>query len=112
MEVKNDYNETLTNLACSIRKYFELDYKHKTLDYRDKILKEKKPKNVVTILFDGMGSNIIDKIQKPFEIKNSERLLKNAIEVFSADKASRTSGGSSSVELGRRMGEYISECDN
>ena len=42
MEVKNDYNETLTNLACSIRKYFELDYKHKTLDYIDKILEDRK----------------------------------------------------------------------
>ena len=62
MEVKNNYNETLTNLACSIRKYFDLDYKHKTLEYIDKILEERKPKNVVTILFDGMGSNIINKI--------------------------------------------------
>jgi len=28
MKVKNNYNECLTNLACSIRKYFGLDYKH------------------------------------------------------------------------------------
>ena len=33
MIVKNNYNECLTNLACSIRKYFDLDYKHKTLLY-------------------------------------------------------------------------------
>ena len=39
-----------------------------------------------TITKQILSSNIIDKIQKPFEIKNSERLLKNAIEVFSADK--------------------------
>ena len=55
MLVRNNYEECLTNLACSIRKYFELDYKHNTLDYIDKILEEKKPKNVVTILCDGMG---------------------------------------------------------
>lgn len=61
MQVKNNYNECLTNLACSIRKYFELDYKHSTLDYIDEILNEIKPKNVVTILCDGMGSNIMDR---------------------------------------------------
>lgn len=62
MKVRNNYNECLTNLACSIRKYFELEYKHNTIDYIDKILNENKPKNVVTILCDGMGSNIIDRI--------------------------------------------------
>ena len=51
MIVKNNYKECLTNLACSIRKYFGLDY-------IDQILEEKHPKNVVTILCDGMGANI------------------------------------------------------
>ena len=44
MLVKNNYKECLTNLACSIRKYFELDYKHNTLDYIDKLLEEMKNK--------------------------------------------------------------------
>ena len=61
MKVKNNYNECLTNLACSISKYFGASYKHNTIDYVDKLLEEKKPKNVVTILFDGMGSYILDK---------------------------------------------------
>ncbi len=39
-----------------------------------------------TITKQILSSNIIDKISKPFEIKNSEKLLKNAIEIFSADK--------------------------
>lgn len=55
MIVKNNYNECITNLACSIRKHFNLEYYHNTLDYIDKILEEVKPKNVVTILCDGMG---------------------------------------------------------
>lgn len=59
MQVRNNYNECLTNLACSIRKYFDLPYNHNTLEYVDKLLNEKKPKNVVTILCDGMGSNIL-----------------------------------------------------
>lgn len=49
MRVRNNYNECLTNLACSIRKYFNLEYKHKTIDYIDEILNQSKPKNVVTI---------------------------------------------------------------
>ena len=77
MIVKNNYNECLTNLACSIRKYFKLDYKHNTLDYIDKILDEYKPKNVVTILCDGMGSNIIDRVldKEDFLIKNRLKKL-------------------------------------
>ena len=61
MIVRNNYNECITNFACSIRKYFELDYKHNTLDYIDKLLEDKQPKNVVVILFDGMGSRILDR---------------------------------------------------
>ena len=61
MKVKNNYNECLTNLANSIRKYFEIETKHNTLDYIDKILEEKQPKNVIVMLFDGMGSRILDR---------------------------------------------------
>ena len=77
MLVRNNYNECLTNLACSIRKYFELDYKHNTLEYIDKILEEKKPKNVICILFDGMGSNILDNIlnKSDFFIKNRKKKI-------------------------------------
>ena len=38
MQVKNNYKECLTNLACSIRKYFELEYKHNTLEYIDQLI--------------------------------------------------------------------------
>ena len=77
MLVKNNYNECLTNLACSIRKYFGLEYEHNTLKYIDELLEEKKPKNVICILFDGMGSNIIDKVleKDSFFIKNRKSIL-------------------------------------
>ena len=89
MIVKNNYNECLTNLACSIRKYFKLDYKHNTLDYIDKILDEYKPKNVVTILCDGMGSNIIDRVldKEDFLIRNR---LKPITTVFPATTVAAT----------------------
>lgn len=38
MKVRNNYNECLTNLACSIRKHFNLSYNHNTIEFVDKIL--------------------------------------------------------------------------
>lgn len=89
MHVKNNYNECITNLACSIRKYFDLDYKHNTLDYIDKVLDEYKPKNVVTILCDGMGSNIMDRMldKDAFLIKNR---IKPITTVFPATTVAAT----------------------
>lgn len=54
-----DYENSIVNVACCIRKYFELDYNHSTIEKLDKLLEEKKPKNVVVILFDGMGSKLL-----------------------------------------------------
>ena len=102
MVVKNNYHECITNLACSIRKYFNLDYNHNTLDYIDKLLSTKKPKNVVMLLFDGMGSNIIDKIldEDSFLIKNR---LKKITTVFPATTVAATTSiltGLNPVESG------------
>ena len=102
MIVKNNYNECLTNLACSIRKYFDLEYNHNTLDYIDKILEEKQPKNVVTILCDGMGTNIMDRAleKDSFLIKNR---LKNITTVFPATTVAATTSimtGLNPVESG------------
>lgn len=102
MIVKNNYNECLTNLACSIRKYFDLEYNHNTLDYIDKILEEKQPKNVVTILCDGMGTNIMDRAleKDSFLIKNR---LKNITTVFPTTTVAATTSimtGLNPVESG------------
>ena len=102
MEVKNNYNECLTNFACSIRKYFDLDYKHNTLAYIDQILDEYKPKNVVTILCDGMGSNIMDRMldKDAFLIRNR---LKSITTVFPATTVAATTSvttGLNPVETG------------
>ena len=75
MEVKNNYDECLTNLACSIRKYFGLDYKHNTLKDIDDILEKEQPKNVVLMLFDGMGSRILNRTleEDAFFARNMDR---------------------------------------
>lgn len=102
MQVKNNYEECITNFACSIRKYFGLDYKHNTLKYIDEILENQKPKNVVTILCDGMGSNILDRVleKDSFLIKNK---LKSITTVFPATTVAATTSmmtGLNPVETG------------
>ena len=89
MKVKNNYNECLTNLACSIRKYFGLECRHNTIPYIDKILEEKKPNNVILFLFDGMGSNILDRNldKESFFIKNR---VKKITTVFPATTTAAT----------------------
>lgn len=102
MEVKNNYQECLTNLACSIRKYFDLEYHHNTIPDIDQILTENKPKNVVLILFDGMGSNIAKRVlpKDSFLIRH---LVKPITTVFPATTVAATTSittGLNPVETG------------
>ena len=72
---KIDYNNCITNLACSIEKYFDITPRHKTLSDIDKMLEEKQPENVVLLLADGLGSRILDKVlnKDNFLIKQRKR---------------------------------------
>lgn len=60
MKINIDYNKCLTNLASSISKYFGIEPFHNTLDSLDDALSSN-PKNVVLILCDGMGYNILNR---------------------------------------------------
>ena len=95
MVLKNDYNECITNLACSIRKYFDLEYKHNTLDYVDKILDENKPKNVVVILFDGMGSRILDRT-----LDKDDLFIKNKFKEITSVFPATTTAATTSMMTG------------
>jgi len=95
MKVKNNYNECLTNLACSIRKYFNLEYKHNTLQYIDEILNEYNPKNVITILCDGMGSNIMDRM-----LENNSFLIKNRLKAITTVFPATTVAATTSIMTG------------
>ena len=102
MKVKNDYQESLTNLACSIRKYFNIDYKHNTLIYIDELLESLQPKNVVTILCDGMGDNILKRTLNKGDFLLEHR-LKGIYTVFPATTVAATTSvmtGLNPVETG------------
>lgn len=54
-----NYKEGLVNVISSVEKYYGFKSKHNSLKELDNILKEKKSKNIVLVLFDGLGYNIL-----------------------------------------------------
>ena len=69
---KINYDNSLTSLACSIEKYFQLKPLHNTMPYIDRILERKRPENVILLLIDGLGSRTMSKIldKNSFLMKN------------------------------------------
>ena len=55
-----DYSSCIANLACSLLKYYGIEPPNSTLPRADMLL-NKKYKNVVVILLDGMGANLVEK---------------------------------------------------
>lgn len=53
------YEKCLTNVTNSLLKFFGINDYHDSLKVLDDILKRNNPKNIVLILYDGMGSNIL-----------------------------------------------------
>ncbi len=101
MVVKNNYHECLTNLACSIRKYFNLEYHHNTLKVIDDILEKDKPKNVIVILFDGMGSNILNR-----SLDDDSFFLSNEIMRLSSVFPATTTAATTSMRTGLNPCEH------
>lgn len=84
---KIDYNNSLTNLACSIQKYFEIPPLHNTLSYIDELLQEKKPENVILLVIDGLGSKALDKFLNKDDFLIKKR-VKDICSVFPPTTAS------------------------
>lgn len=101
MIVKNNYNECITNLACSIEKYFELTPKHNTLSYIDKLLEQQKPENVIVILLDGLGSKILNRTLSDDSFLK-KHLYKEITTVFPAT----TTAATTSMQTGLNPAEH------
>ena len=57
-----DYNNSIVNLSCSVLKYFNVpNIRHFTLPEADRLLEQRKPRNVVLLLFDAMGISILNR---------------------------------------------------
>ncbi len=59
MEFEKNYDKCITNITCSIAKYFELEYTNNTIKEIDDILDKNNIDNVIVVLCDGLGSNIL-----------------------------------------------------
>lgn len=90
-----DYTNSIVNVACSIKKYFELDYNHNTIENIDKILDMKKPKNVVVMLFDGMGSKLLKE-----KLSSDSFLIKHLDSEISSVVPSTTTASTTSMLSG------------
>lgn len=66
MEYKNivlpNYDHCILGTITSILKYYNVNTKHKSSEKIDKILKEKKYKNVIFLILDGLGEHILNRI--------------------------------------------------
>ena len=56
-----NYDHCILNTITSVLKYYNVETKHKSLEALDKIL-DKKYKNVVFLILDGMGEDILNRV--------------------------------------------------
>lgn len=70
-----NYEKCLTNMTNSILKFFGVNCFHDTLNVLDGILEKNNPKNVVLILYDGMGSNLMKRNLNKESFLNKYKLM-------------------------------------
>ncbi|MFP4478588.1 MAG: alkaline phosphatase family protein [Candidatus Izemoplasmatales bacterium] len=71
-----DYDHSLLNISSSILKYYGVDLGYKSLEVLDKQF-EKKPRNVIFVLVDAMGTEILKKhkAEANFLMNHQEEVL-------------------------------------
>lgn len=100
MRINIDYDKCITNLACSISKYFGLEYSHNTLAILDEYLSTT-PRNVILILCDGMGYNILNRT-----LSKDDFLIKHLVFPISSVFPPTTTAATTSVMTGLNPNEH------
>lgn len=95
-----DYTNSIVNLACSILKYFGAEYTHSTLKEADELL-NKNYRNVVVMLFDGMGCDAL-RYHLPDDSFFRKHMIKEYFSVFPPTTTSATT----SMESGLTPAEH------
>lgn len=90
-----NYNECIVNLSASIEKYFGETPRHTSLLEVDELLKNKNPKNVIVILYDGLGSKILER-----NLDNNSFLRKNKVRDITSVYPSTTTAATTSFITG------------
>lgn len=89
-----NYSNGITNLACSVLKYFGAAYTHDTLKYMDNLL-QYPYNNVVVMLFDGMG---VDTLR--YHLPQDSFLRRHLIAEYSSVFPPTTTAATTSLESG------------
>ncbi len=95
-----DYKNGITNLACSILKYYGAEYSHDTLATMDSLL-EHSYKNVVVMLFDGMGMDALN-----YHLPQSSFLRRHLVTEYSSVFPPTTTAATISLESGLTPAEH------
>lgn len=90
-----DYHNSVVNVPNSILKYFGLKPNHNTLEALDDVLNKYNYKNVVLVLLDGLGYNILKRNEKVCPFLN--KYLKTSL---SSTFPSTTMSARTSIESG------------
>lgn len=99
--VNTDYNNCIVNVSCSILKYFDIEHSNNSLKVIDDILNQKKPRNVILLLCDGMGYNILNKY-----LNKNDFLIKNLYGSIDSVFPSTTAAATTSVLTGLYPNEH------
>lgn len=89
-----NYDKSILSTISSILKYYKVDNGHTTLDSIDKLL-DKKYKNVVLVVLDGMGHHVLNDLDKDGYFK------KNQIDVVTSVYPSTTTAAMTTYYSGR-----------
>lgn len=95
-----DYDNSILSVMSSILKYYGYDNGHKSLEILDKIL-EKRYKNIVLMVFDGMGVSSIKK-----HLRDSDFLMKYYKGAISSVCPSTTGCAIPTIESGKTPIEH------
>lgn len=96
-----DYNNCLTNVTNSIFKHYGIETYHNTLPELDEILKNHDYKNIVYMLYDGMGANLLKR-----NLTETDFLNKNKIKDIHAIFPTTTTASTTSVLSGKNPNEH------
>lgn len=93
--VMPNYDHCILGTISSILKYYNVDTKHKTSERLDAILNEKKYKNVIFLILDGLGEHILTPISPDGYLK------KNQIDLVTSVYPSTTTAALTSYYSGK-----------
>ena len=70
--VMPNYDHCVLGTITSILKYYNVETKHKSSEKLDEILNEKKYKNVIFLILDGLGEHILNPISPDGYLKKHQ----------------------------------------